>query len=186
MSACLSEGLSFDFLHNCSSDRLHSWQVHCWGPKEVQVWVQALEIYGTYLWVVHYYCQKYTLCYVLGGGPINCYCAEEHAGYSSLLNAVRFKTDGEGETGETKDVTDSYACVSCRPYFRHLTQTLTLRGGNWKRNIANSFPSYQTHSCGILFYPGQCKIWGLSADIEWGFDFIYWGHKMFVWAFAPK
>ncbi len=32
--------LSFDYLNNCSSNRLHTWRVYCWGPKEVQcrVW----------------------------------------------------------------------------------------------------------------------------------------------------
>ena len=31
---CISS-LSFDFLHNHSSDRLHTCPVYCWGPKEV-------------------------------------------------------------------------------------------------------------------------------------------------------
>ncbi len=31
--------LSFDYLNHCSSDRIHTWQVYCWGPKEVQCWM---------------------------------------------------------------------------------------------------------------------------------------------------
>ncbi len=36
----ISVFLSFDYLDNHSSDRLHTWRVYCWGPREVQcqVW----------------------------------------------------------------------------------------------------------------------------------------------------
>lgn len=78
---CSSAYSNGSFIHP-----IHTWQVYCWGPKEVQCRVRAHEIYGTHWFVMR---DVLTVMYWVGT-PNNCSTPEGHVGSrprsSSVLN----------------------------------------------------------------------------------------------------